>query len=140
MHKLLICISFISISSYIFAGPEDFFRALDFGLKTLSTPKIHDNTGHLDKLESIRKGEVEGDVEITFSTFRVQNCTKISKVNVKTEYNGVGDLVKSFDCQVNYKLLTDEVLRLGGNVLFINSYSNKCDISTYQAIAYECKE
>ncbi|MEH0861690.1 hypothetical protein [Halobacteriovorax sp. DPLXC-1] len=127
------------LSSYnVYAGKEAAFEFLNYGLQTLIGPEIKPDSKFVKELKSRNKKELNGKIDITFNIERVNKCKKLKLVKKYSSYSRKPLFSNNVYCEIDYKPLTDEVLKAGGNVLFINNFSDKCDISTYQSYAYSC--
>lgn len=137
-YKILTLI-LLRLSLPVYAGVNEAFNVLDFGLKLLTTPSVGPDTNYVEQLNNRRK-KLRGDVDITFNSETIKNCKRLKMIRIKSSYSNKPLVSNSVYCDIDYKVLTDEVLFAGGNVLFINMFSDKCDISTYQSFAYRCSE
>jgi len=77
-------------------------------------------------------------VKVTYNLDVVESCKSLGTIQLSKKLQGKRKLSVPFHCEAQYRLLTVETKRMGGNTTLINSLGNDCKISSYNAVAYLC--
>jgi hypothetical protein len=108
-------------------------------LKSIEYVGKNSSSNYVEKLNKNRNEDLESKVKITYDFDYIQRCKRLSKIQGSIIRNKERVISTPFECEVDYGPLINGVIKIGGDTLFINSFTNRCDIQTYISYAYLCE-